>query len=331
MPAYNTEKYVSVAINSILNQTFTDFELIIVNDGSTDDTENIIKLFTDSRIRYYKQENQGVAKALNYGLSKCTGRYIRRHDADDVSTTNALEKQVRFIENNPQYPLISSQIAFMTENGKIAYKFRNPGSGFFQNNSYIEVTKDNYWQKRPIIHATVMAKRSLFEEVGGYREEFPTAEDIDLWFRILEKNNAAVINECNYYVRLHGSSNTAIHGKRNAFYRNLAYELFKERSEKSSDKIIRGEQVFFTEEIDLNSKKSRNKELAKKYKLFRNDILDYYYRIFVDAKDWRLVGKAIIFALKDGWKLKQTWKALLFPILGKKIVKLGVKIKKLFK
>jgi glycosyltransferase involved in cell wall biosynthesis len=331
MPAYNTERYINTAIKSILNQTFTDFELIIVNDGSTDDTENIIKLFTDSRIRYYKQENQGVAKALNYGLSKCTGRYIRRHDADDVSLPDALEKQITFLQKHPQYPMVSTQIAFMTENGKIAYKFKNPSNAFFNNNYSVEVTKDNYWANRPIIHATILAKRSLFIEVGNYRTQFPTSEDIDLWFRILEKYNVIVINECSYFVRLNEFSNTRVHGQLNSFYRELAYKFHKQREKTGSDSLMRKEQMPVPNKKNDNVEEATQNTNKRKCRLFRDDILNYQYRIFVNAKDWKLVWKSIKIALRDGWKLKRTWKAILFPLLGKRLVSIGVSIKQIFK
>jgi len=132
MPAYNAEEYIGIAINGILNQTFTDFELVIINDGSTDNTEKIIKSFTDKRIVYQKQENQGVARTLNNGLKICKGKYIRRHDADDLSTPNSLKEQVEFIEKNKNVGLVSSRQVYMTENGKITKKYGLPSDYFFE-------------------------------------------------------------------------------------------------------------------------------------------------------------------------------------------------------
>ncbi len=326
MPVYNAEKYLRQAIDSILAQTFTDFELVIVNDGSIDNSERIIKSYTDKRIVYIKQENQGVARSLNNGLKICKGKYIRRHDADDISTPEALQKQIEFISKHPEYPLIGSRIAFMTENGKIAYNYTNPTENFFNGKYYHEVTLKNYWKNRPIIHATILAKKDLFFEEGMYRTEFPTSEDIDLWFRVLEKYKVAVINEVNYFVRLHGTSNTYNHGNRNIFYRNLAKDFAIERRQKGTDPLMRGEEM-------PKPPKQENKEI--KYqpngKTFRNDILDYRYLIYVDAKDWKLIFQSIKTALKYGWKLKRTWKAIIFPLLGEKFVSFGVKVKKNFK
>jgi glycosyltransferase involved in cell wall biosynthesis len=331
MPVYNAGKYLKIAIDGILAQTFSDFELIIVNDGSIDNSEEIILSYTDSRIKYFKQENAGVAQTLNNGLKFCTGKYIRRHDADDLSTPNAIEKQIEFLNRNPQFPLVGTRITFMTSNGKIAKKYTNPTKKVFNEKYFIEVTKENYWETRPIIHATILAKKCLFEEVGVYRTEFTTAEDIDLWYRILEKHPLAVINECNYFVRLHGTSNTHVHGNKNDFYRNLSYDFYKERQKTGTDALMRGEPMPKPPEIDYSQKQKIDFKLAKQHKLFREDILNYQYLIFVDAKDWKLVLKSIRMSIQDGWKLKQTWKSIIFPILGKKIVNFGVKVKSIFK
>jgi glycosyltransferase involved in cell wall biosynthesis len=322
MPVYNCENYIGASIQSILNQTFENFELIIINDGSIDNTERIIKNFNDDRIKYFYQPNSGVAKSLNKGLELAKGDYIRRHDADDISVPNALEKQISFMQSHPEFPLIGNAISFMTENGKIAPKFRNPTKQFFGSNYFIEVNNNNYWEQRPIIHATVLAKKIVFEEAGGYRISFPTAEDIDLWLRILEKHFVAIINEVNYFVRLHRTSNTQVHGIQNEFYRNLAFKFFQERKICGTDPIIRGEKI--PTPPSITNKKTPK---AQPGRVFRSDILNYKYKIFLNAKDWKLVLQSIKISLKDGWKLKRTWNAILFPLLGDRLVNTGVKIK----
>src|ERR1700761_3392427 len=103
MPAYNAEKYIGEAITSVLQQTYTDFELLIVNDGSTDSTASIINNFIDERIVVINQPNMGVAAALNTGLEYARGKYIARFDADDVCYSYRLEKQIRFLQDNPEY------------------------------------------------------------------------------------------------------------------------------------------------------------------------------------------------------------------------------------
>ncbi len=118
MPAYNAEKFIDKAIKSILSQTFTDFEFIIINDGSTDNTEEIILSFTDSRIRYVKNEtNIKLIQTLNKGIELARGKYIARMDSDDISTPQRLELQYQFMEGNPHIGASSGLIYTISEDG----------------------------------------------------------------------------------------------------------------------------------------------------------------------------------------------------------------------
>lgn len=329
MPAYNAEKYIGMAIKGILNQTFTDFEFVIINDGSTDNTEQIIKSFTDKRILNKKQENQGVAKTLNNGLEICKGKYIRRHDADDLSTPNSLKEQVEFIENNLDVGLVSSRQVYMTENSKIAKKYGLPSDAFFEGEKYKYVTLEDftYQSSSPIVHGTVLFNKELVQKLGNYRPEFLTSEDNDLWTRILEHKKIVILNSKSYYQRLHSGSAIIKYKSSLRFYREKVLDFATERQKTGTDPLMRDEKMPKPIIENINVAQNKDLRLAKKRKLFRNDILDYKYRIFVDAKDWKLIKQSIKTALKDGWKLKQTWKAILFPVLGEKFVKFGVKLK----
>ena len=113
LPVYNAEKYVREAIESILNQTFTDYEFVIINDGSTDGSEKIIQSFKDKRIIYVKNEkNIGIVKTLNKGIEKAFGTYIVRMDADDVSVSDRVEKQVKFMDENPRISISGSWMKY---------------------------------------------------------------------------------------------------------------------------------------------------------------------------------------------------------------------------
>ena len=125
MPAYNAAAFVRAAVDSILAQTFVDFELIILNDGSTDDTQDIIERYDDNRIRLINKSNSGVAATLNLGLTEAQGEFIWRHDADDISLPEKLARQVTFLDSHPEFVLCATQIAFMTERGKIAWNKRS--------------------------------------------------------------------------------------------------------------------------------------------------------------------------------------------------------------
>jgi len=327
MPVFNGEKYLKEAINSVLNQTYKDFEFIIINDGSTDSTEQIISSFADSRIKYIKQENQGVARSLNNGLKLVNGDYIWRHDADDICLKDQLERQVIFLGSHPEHALVGTQIAFMTDRGKIAYKYRQPKNEYFKNQDSIEVSRDDFKPFSPITHATVLMKTDVVKNLNGYRTEFLTSEDYDLWLRLLDKNKAAVLNYCSYFVRLNKTSATQKYKSSIPYFRQLCLDYADQRIIVGSDPIMRGETVP-TPPVPVENDTS---VVQKKGMIYRNDLLDFHYKVMLNAKDWVNVFITIKYVLKDGWKLSQTWKALLFPIIGKHSIALGVKFKALFR
>jgi teichuronic acid biosynthesis glycosyltransferase TuaG len=115
MPVFNAEGYISAAIDSVVDQSFSDFELLIINDGSTDLTEQLIKRNEDHRIIYFKQENRGVSSARNVGLSHMKGDYFCFVDADDILPLNSLEARLRVFENNPSLTFADGSVAFMNE------------------------------------------------------------------------------------------------------------------------------------------------------------------------------------------------------------------------
>ena len=175
LPAYNAEKYIREAINSILAQTLTDFELIILDDGSADNTAKIIKSYTDDRIRYYRNNrNLGVAKSLNIGLEKSRGQYIARMDADDVSVTSRLEVQVGFLKKNPQIDICGSWFKTIGEQSRFIKKYP---TGW-------ENIKCELLFGCPIAHPTVMMRRSALQKKRlRYDGAVLHAEDYDLWAR----------------------------------------------------------------------------------------------------------------------------------------------------
>ena len=116
LPVYNGAKYLRDAIDSMLAQSYANFELIIIDDGSTDDSINIISAFNDPRIRLYSQENQGLAATLNRGITLAKGAYIARQDQDDVSLPNRLSKQAAFLETNPDYGMVGTWASIWERN-----------------------------------------------------------------------------------------------------------------------------------------------------------------------------------------------------------------------
>jgi len=181
MPVFNGERYLKESIESILNQTFKDFEFIIVDDGSTNRTAEILKDYTkrDPRIKIITNEkNIGLTKSLNKAIKIVQGEYIARQDADDVSLPQRLEKQVEFLENNLEIKVLGTFNYGINQRGEILRK--NTLSVSFQE------VKKNLIKRNPFIHSSVMIERETLNKVGLYNEKFRVAQDHELWFRILK-------------------------------------------------------------------------------------------------------------------------------------------------
>lgn len=326
MPVYNAGKFLKAAIDSILNQTYTDLELIIINDGSKDNSEEIIRGYKDARIKYFYQHNQGVANTLNNGINYAKGKYIWRHDADDISLTTKLEEEYNFLTKHPDIVLCACQVAFMTENGKVAWDFRQPKNKYWQNNEeYKIVTREDFSPYCPITHGTVLVQTDVMKKLGGYRTEFITGEDVDMWLRLIQQYKAAVINKCLSLHRLSGNSATQVHGWKNDFFRNLSFSYFDQRAKGDQDDLEKGVKIVMPE-ISQNEIKPIDK--GKKY---RGDLLGFIYPLYINAKDWKNSLEVVKIALKDGWKITSTWKGIVMPIIGSKFTKAVVKFKRLFK
>ncbi len=190
MPAFNAEKTIAGSIDSILRQSFTDFELLIIDDCSSDRTPEIIEHYRtkDPRVRVIRlSRNSGVVKALNIGISKASGKYIARMDADDESLPDRLKLQVAFLDSNPEVVLVGGPYVFMGRFRMLDVFLPTP-----QTNEGISAVIERI---NPICHPTVMFRKSAFDEVGGYREAFANSEDYDLWLRLSRVHKLANLAE----------------------------------------------------------------------------------------------------------------------------------------
>jgi glycosyltransferase involved in cell wall biosynthesis len=190
MPAYNAEKYIGRAIDSILNQSYQKFELIIVNDASTDKTLNIIRKYAkrDKRIRYISnKKNKLIAHSLNKGIQMSYGEIIARMDGDDESMPDRLEKQLKVLLTNKKTAVVGADLDVVNTKGKKISKRTYP----------VESTdlKRLMFRYSPFSHPVVMYRKNAFLEFGGYREDIFPAEDIDLWFKLGSKYDFASVSE----------------------------------------------------------------------------------------------------------------------------------------
>lgn len=171
LPAYNAEMYISESIDSILSQTFRDFEFLIINDGSTDHTKEIILRYQDKRIRYIEnRRNQGLVKTLNKGLYLANGNYIARMDADDLCSRDRLEKQLMYFERDKEVDILGTNLNLIGSNDHINYKLTN------------EENRIELLMAPPIAHPSVMIKKqSLIQHNLYYDKAALYSEDYKLW------------------------------------------------------------------------------------------------------------------------------------------------------
>ncbi|MCX6031409.1 MAG: glycosyltransferase [Chloroflexi bacterium] len=193
MAAYNEEIWIARAVSSILNQTLSELELIVVDDGSVDHTADILASFSDQRLRVLHQSNQGVAKALNQGIRVAKAGYIARMDADDWSRPVRLAQQVEFLENQPDYGLLGSSC-------EIVYPDCDRTSHFQVPLSDVSIRRMMVWDN-PFVHSTVMIRKTILDAVGLYDPVYRW-EDYELWWRVIAKSKVANLPEA-LVVRTH--------------------------------------------------------------------------------------------------------------------------------
>lgn len=219
MPAYNAEKYIGEAIESILNQTFTDFELIVINDGSADKTKDIILSYTDSRIVYLENEkNSGIVVTLNKGIDIATGEYIARMDSDDISLPTRFERQIAFMDTHTEIGVLGTAIKTFGES--------------VQEQTRIFSTKPNKLKadllfSTNIAHPSVMMRKSVLDKHNiRYDLEYAGAEDFLMWWNLSQKTQIATLPEVLLNYRIHKSQITHDKGEK---YRALIDKMLTRR------------------------------------------------------------------------------------------------------
>ena len=198
MPVYNCEEYIYLSIKSILEQSYSNFELIVINDGSTDGTLKILENFSDNRIRIFSQNNMGISKSLNKGIRISQGKFIARHDADDISENKRLEKQLQYMRLNPNIALLGTWSKIIINNKFSRKNLIHPRT---DEDCKIGLLFDNCFS-----HGSILIKKSTLIKVGFYNENIIGAEDYELWSRIAKKFKVANIPEFLHYYRVHKSS-----------------------------------------------------------------------------------------------------------------------------
>jgi len=216
MPVRNGARWLPEAIDSILNQTYSDFEVLVIDDGSTDETPNILARTQslDVRLRILKQVPSGLVQALNAGLKAAQGRLIARLDADDIALATRVERQVAIFESRKDLVLL----------GAFAEKIDGSGRpvGVLKPESEPRKLAELLASRNPFIHSSVMFSTEAARACGGYRDVFEAAEDFDLWLRLAERGSVAIVPEVLIRYRVHAEGVTSTRTVRQLFSTRLA-------------------------------------------------------------------------------------------------------------
>jgi len=231
MSVFNGERFLREAVESILDQSFNEFELIVIDDGSTDATATILESYRrqDSRLRICHQGNRGLVESLNRGWMLARGNYIARMDADDVAIKSRLECQVEFMEKHREVGVLGSAVQFISPDGKPLMTSPNPIT-----DQEIRLALP---YRCPFWHPTVLMRKDVLISVGGYRKVVVDAEDYDLWLRMAERCQLANLGSVLLKYRLHSCQVTVRKFRQTALSSLAARAAAASRRDGNSDPL----------------------------------------------------------------------------------------------
>jgi len=188
MTVYNAAAYLRDSVGSILAQTFPDWELIVVDDGSTDGSREVLASYSDPRVRVFAlPTNIGRTPALRHAFSHVRGEYIAVLDADDISRPERLEKQVSYLDRHPDTVLVGTWAEFFGDDGRIIASWTPKGDA--------QSLRDQLAQYNPVVHSSSMYRANVALDVQGYPEEFRYAQDYALWLKLAARGEIGMIEE----------------------------------------------------------------------------------------------------------------------------------------
>jgi len=223
MSVFNGERFLKKAVDSVLTQSLQDLQFIIVDDGSTDTTRDIVHGYSDPRVEYVYQENAGLTRGLNRGFALAAGEYVARMDADDVSLSGRFDSQIAFLKCHPDVGLLGTQAYGIDAKGEtLGYEALPVDAD--------QVEKELRRRGNCIVHGSVILRRSVFDAVGGYCDGFRFAQDYDLALRIADRYRVCNLPEFHYCLRIRLDSITCRHYAEQTQFAALARALASKRS-----------------------------------------------------------------------------------------------------
>lgn len=205
IPTFNRRDHLPIALDSVLAQTYRDYEIIVIDDGSSDDTREILTPYAES-IRYFYQENRGIAGARNRGIGESDGAYIALLDSDDYWLPRKLERQIAYLKENPQWGMVATRCSSISADGRFRKQNRPGKSGWI----LTDLFRSNF-----IRTSSALITRECLDRVGCFDESLPECEEYDLWLRIARHYPIAFINEplTVYTDNPHGVSTDSLAGR----------------------------------------------------------------------------------------------------------------------
>lgn len=273
MPAYNAEKYIGEAIESILAQTYRDFELIIVNDGSTDRTEEIILNYSDSRIVYLKNEtNLKISDTLNRGIDIAQGEYIARMDSDDISLPERFERQVAYMDQNPKCVVCGTAAILFGEGMEEQMAVPSDDPRYVKGQMIFHC---------PIIHPSVFIRKSTLQQNQiHYDNEFNGSEDFELWWRLARYGEVTSLREKLIRYRIHPNQITRVKDyKKNYVHQKFLINRMRDMGITLSDK----ETLVFQSYCDGETSSMEHKDVVV-FLCILKKIKDGFFCVFPNEK-----------------------------------------------
>ncbi len=203
LAVYNGERYLRESLDSVLAQTFADFELLVIDDGSRDKTLSILDEYEagDTRVRIVSRPNRGLTNTLNQGLELARGQFLARMDADDVCMPDRLRIQVAYLREHPECVLVGSRVQLMDPDGR-------PIKQMCTETTHEQIDAAHLNRGWPVVHPAATMRLSTLREIGGYRDNYNTLEDLDLFLRLAEVGKLANVPEVLLKYRQHFASVT---------------------------------------------------------------------------------------------------------------------------
>jgi len=231
LPVYNSELFIKKTIDSVLNNTHKAFELIIINDGSEDNSLDIIKSYDDPRIKLYNKSNSGLIETLNYGIRKCKNEIIMRIDSDDIIHSQKIEKQL-FMFKKDKVALLGTEGYTINNAGEVDSSINLPSS-------HDDILKAMMNYNASVIHPSIMVYKNVLESVGLYSPNMKHAEDYDLFLRISKIGKISNLNEKLIYLRKNENNISHLNAKEQILNTFIAKKYYQDYNYKPiSDKIF---------------------------------------------------------------------------------------------